>query len=285
VRCFDAHNHLQDDRFLPVREGLVEASRAAGVCGMVVNGACESDWDAVERWAEEQPGWVKPSFGWHPWYLHERLDGWEGRLEQRLLGRKDAGVGECGLDQWILSLHPEARAKYVPALRGIEPASLVEQETVLRVHLELAHQLERPLSLHCLGAWGRLLDILREGPLPACGFLLHSYGGSIEMMRCLAGLGGYFSFPGYFLHERKQRQREVFRHVPSDRLLVETDAPDQLPPEEFRIHPLEGPNGPMNHPANLARIQQGLAKVLGMDEEVLSARLETNYRRLFGGHR
>lgn len=283
MRCFDAHNHLQDDRLLPVREGLVAAAREAGVCGMVVNGACESDWDAVERWAEEQPGWVKPSFGWHPWYLHERLEGWEARLEQRLRRRRDAGVGECGLDQWILSLNPGARARYVPGLAGIEPVGLEEQEAVLRVHLELAHQWERPLSLHCLGAWGRLLELLEAGPLPACGFLLHSYGGSVEMMRCLVRLGGYFSFPGYFLHERKERQREVFRQVPPDRLLVETDAPDQLPPEEFRSHALAGVDGPLNHPANLALIQRGLATVLGRQPEELEIRLEENYRRLFGG--
>jgi TatD DNase family protein len=134
-------------------------------------------------------------------------------------------------------------------------------------------------------------ELLRAGPRPARGFLLHSYGGPAEMVAPLAKLGAYFSFPGYFLHERKARQRETFRHVPLDRLLIETDAPDQLPPEarngecgtRSEFHPLTDPSTgkPINHPANLAWVYEGLAEFLGEAPETLAARVEENFRRLF----
>ena len=107
--------------------------------------------------------------------------------------------------------------------------------------LRLAAERNLPLSIHCLQAWGPLLDILRAEPRPACGFLLHSYGGAAELVAPLAELGAYFSLPGYFALERKTRQREAFRQVPADRLLIETDAPDQsLPPERVQ-YPLRTP--------------------------------------------
>jgi Tat protein secretion system quality control protein TatD with DNase activity len=66
----------------------------------------------------------------------------------------------------------------------------------------------------------------------------------------LAKLGAIF-LPGYYAHERKARQRETFKHVPADRLLIETDAPDQLP----RPHSsgIRSPTPPevIHHPAIL----------------------------------
>jgi TatD DNase family protein len=102
------------------------------------------------------------------------------------------------------------------------------------------------------------------------------------MIPAFAKLGSYFSFPGYFLHERKLKQREAFKIVPANRLLIETDAPDQhLPPEKI-LHPLTGADGkPLNHPANLPAVYSGLAKFLGEKAESLAARVEENFLRLF----
>jgi TatD DNase family protein len=127
------------------------------------------------------------------------------------------------------------------------------------------------------------MELLRNEPLPSCGFLLHSYGGSAELVEPLARLGAYFSFSGYFAHPRKERQREVFRTVPADRLLIETDAPDQLPPEPWIRHPLTGQDGkPLNHPANLQAVYEFAAKCLKQPVDDLAGRVETNFKRLFG---
>ena len=104
------------------------------------------------------------------------------------------------------------------------------------------------------------------------------------MIPVFAKLGAYFSFPGYFLHEHKLRQRETFKQVPADRLLVETDAPDQHLPEEKILHPLVGADGkPLNHPANLPAVYAGLAEFLGETIGPLAARVEENFLRVFGG--
>jgi TatD DNase family protein len=261
---YDAHNHLQDDRFAGRQAELVAACRAVGVVRMVVNGACESDWPAVVALADEYPDLVIPSLGYHPWYLDERSAHWQETLAGWLDRTPRAAVGEAGLDRWKPGLGYDG------------------QEEVFVTQLRLAAAYNRPISIHCLQAWGRLHEVLRAGPRPARGFLLHSYGGPAEMVRPLAALGACFSFPGYYLRESKRRQQEVFRRVPADRLLVETDAPDQPLPDEANRHPLIAADGrSLNHPANLAAVYEGLAGLLGEPVDALAARVESNFRRLF----
>ena len=264
MNFYDAHNHLQDDRFGGRQLALLAACAKAGVARMVVNGACEADWPQVLALARQSP-LVLPSFGYHPWYLRERTPEWLGRLAGCLEAVPSA-VGEIGLDRWKPGL------------------SYAGQEEVFLAQLALAARRNLPVSIHCLQAWGRLGELLRDHARPARGVVLHSYGGPAELVPGLARLGAYFSFPGYFLHERKLRQRGTFKHIPADRLLVETDAPDQLLPEDRNRWPLAGAEGQtLNHPANLVAVYQGLAEVLGERVEDLAARVEENYLRVFGG--
>jgi TatD DNase family protein len=124
--------------------------------------------------------------------------------------------------------------------------------------------------------------LLRSGPRPVRGFLLHSYGGPAERIPELADMGAYFGFPGYFLGPRKAERSAVFRDVPPGRLLVETDAPDQLLPPELRRHGLKAADGAeLNHPAELAGVYAGLAEVRGECVETLAARVEENFKSLF----
>jgi TatD DNase family protein len=105
------------------------------------------------------------------------------------------------------------------------------------------------------------------------------------MIPSLADLGAYFSLPGYYAHERKARQQEAFRHVPPERLLIETDAPDQPLPAERVLYPLnETASGkPLNHPANLEAVYRFACELLNQSMESLSRQVEENFTRIFGG--
>jgi len=261
VHLYDAHNHLQAERFAGRQAELL--AECPEVQRMVVNGCGEDDWPSVAALTEAHPQ-VLPSFGYHPWFIHERTPNWEKELNQ-LLDAHSAAVGEIGLDRWK---------------EGLEYAG---QEEVFVTQLRIATERNLPASIHCLKAWGRMLELLQQGPVPARGFLLHSYGGSAELVPAFAKLGAYFSFPGYFLRQAKSRHRETFRTVPSDRLLIETDAPDQRLPDPLNANQLTDPNGePLNHPANIRVVYSELAKFLKEPEEQLEKRVEENFLRLFG---
>jgi TatD DNase family protein len=161
---------------------------------------------------------------------------------------------------------------------------LEDQERVFVAQLRIAAERNLPVSIHCLQAWGRLYELLRQEPRPNCGFVLHSFGGPQEMIPSLAALGAYFSLPGYYAHERKTRQQEAFRYVPRERLLIETDAPDQPLPEERVRYPLsETSTGkPLNHPANLDSVYRFACELLNQPMETLVRQVEENFKCLFG---
>ena len=257
----DAHNHLHDPRLAPHLPAILPELARLGITRAVVNGTREDDWPAVAALAREHP-WIVPSFGLHPWHVATRSPDWLARLRENLDAHPGAAIGEIGLDRWMTGYDPEA------------------QREVFTAQLALAAERNLPVTIHCLRAWGPLWDIIRTHPVPARGFLLHAYGGPEEMIRGFVHRGAYFSFNAYFLHERKAAQRAVFQHLPVDRLLVETDAPDMRPPDDQNPNPLLAPNGaPLNHPANLALAYTALANLRAA---VLAEQLALNFTRLFG---
>lgn len=242
----DIHNHLQDSRFAKSLDAIIVAMREAGVTKCVTNGTSPKDWRQVADLAKKYPDFIIPAFGLHPWKIGERPDDWLKTLRSYLNEHPQAHIGECGLDRWIKT--PDISA----------------QKSVFKAHLELAHELKRPIAIHCLKAWAPLLEVLEDLPLPPRA-LLHSYSGSIEFARQLCqNHDPWFSFSGYFLQPKKSKTLEIFRQLPPDRVLIETDAPDMLPPPPAISHPLDGA---LNHPANLAHIAKKFLETsdLGID--------------------
>ncbi len=254
----DSHNHLQDVR-LDDKPDIIRTMREAGVERCVANGTREADWEEVKRLAGAEPDFILPAYGVHPWQAHTATDGWQDRLRGLLSSEPRATVGEIGLDQWITQ--PDI---------GVQMPVFLDQ-------LEIAWEYDRTTTIHCLKAWDALFDAFSRQPPPS-RFLMHSFGGSIEIARRLIPLGAYFSFSGYFLQSRKAKVIEIFRQLPQDRILVETDAPDMLPPADLVTHPLPESR---NHPANLASIARVLAGHLGIPAEELARLTGENFHRAF----
>lgn len=255
----DCHNHLQ--LACPGEpEPVLAAMRAVGVRRCVANATGETEWAAVAQLAAAYPEAIVPAFGIHPWHAHEAGGGWQGRLRGVLEQCPQAGVGECGLDRWV-------------AAPGV-----AEQVPVFAEQLRIARDMRRTVTIHCVRAWGLLLETLAAEPPPP-RLLLHSFGGSLEMAQRLLPLGAYFSISGQALHPRKAALLEVFRHLPRARILLETDAPDMLPPPACVTHPLPGNR---NHPANLAAIGGALATALGMSAGEFAELTTHNARECFG---
>ncbi|KAJ8467756.1 hypothetical protein OPV22_030308 [Ensete ventricosum] len=287
VKIFDAHCHLQDRRIASVAPQLIRTALDSGVQRFVVNGVSEMDWHIVKQMGDEYPS-IIPCFGLHPWYVNERSPNWFKALREFLAETPAAAVGEIGLDKG-------AHAKNI---------DFREQVDVFRLQLELAKVLEKPVSVHCVRAFGDLLEIMSStGPFPA-GVILHSYMGSAELVPGLAKLGSYFSFSGHLTSVKPEKAKEMLKSVPKDRILIETDAPDGLlsvktsslfsfPDVVASIGETENQFGDsaaeitslskegLNHPANIHRVLKYVATLLEMPEEELAELSFQNATRLF----
>lgn len=257
IPLYDAHNHLQDERLDRVRAEALRDLPRLGLRACVVNGTRERDWEEVAALAQEYP-WIIPAFGLHPWYASERSAQWLDRLQRYLDEFPRGCVGEIGLDRWMR-----------------EP-DLADQKEVFVRQLEMAADRSVAACIHCLKAWGPLETVLKSHRRPSVGFLIHSYGGSAEMIPVFAKFGAYFSISGYFAQEKKATQRDVFQAVPIDRFLIETDAPDMLPPENLRAF-----GEKVNDPRNIAAFYKFAAQLRQLPEESLAATIQQNFQRLF----
>lgn len=264
----DAHCHYHFDSLKPFAdEALAVARREAGLTAAVVNGTRPEDWAAVTAFCEEHP-WALPAYGIHPWHAASRAEDWERRLRALLVNTPRASVGEIGIDHWI------------------EGHDTGDQLRLFLRQLDIARELGRPATLHCVRAWEPLRQALRRHPLPEAGFLLHAYSGPENLIPFFVERGAFFSFSPSFLSDRRQSRREAFRLMPRDRILLETDAPDLGPPPERNPFPLTDAATctPLNHPANLALSLQSLSQVLELPEAGTAALTTANWLRLFGGN-
>ena len=224
---FDAHSHLPGAGSSPPDHPRV-------VCG-----TREADWAAVLAQAASD-GQSIPMLGLHPWFVAEASPDWPRRLEA-LLRDHPAGVGECGLDF---------------ARRDTDRA---EQEAAFRLQLRLACVLQRPLAMHVVRAWGRIIELLREEGLPP-GTMVHAFTGSPETVRTLQAMGVFLSFSGDLLNSDRFKLRDSLRAVDASHLLLETDGT-----------------------ADLVKVVAAAARLRGVSPGTLAAQTWENGQRCFRG--
>jgi TatD DNase family protein len=198
----DAHVHLQD-----IKQdvgSLLEYAENNDVGLLFCNATSPEDWGVVLELAAENAE-VIPFIGIHPWYIDKAGAGWEQILQAKLLENKRAGIGEIGLDRFKKELDFE------------------KQKKIFGKQLEIAAKIQRPVVIHCVKAWGALIEILRNHELDNIPFIMHRFSGSIEIMEELIKLDAYFSFSTELFDNNKIKT--IFGHVPVERIFLETDLP------------------------------------------------------------
>lgn len=224
---FDAHLHLAR---LPEPLETARELHERGYRYRAI--ACEPwEWKAVhELWeAASAKGWQEGcgiSFGIHPMVAEDVAGNLRGnsssdcwsKLRHLLEAFPDAQVGEAGLDR---------------RFGGYEPGGA--QEEIFRRQAKMALELGRDLQIHCVGDYGRIVQILRDVGFSdaraglKCGAgikrprpIFHRFGGDAGIVKAGLSLGALFSIHADSL--RKKAMREALAHIPQANLLFETDA-------------------------------------------------------------
>lgn len=224
MALFDSHLHIAR---LPEPLEVAQELHERGYRYRAV--ACEPwEWKAVqELWEKASAeGWQEGcgfAFGIHPEIVGEIQEQDLCDLEKLLKKIPDAQVGEAGLDK-----------RYA----GYEPGGA--QEAVFRRQAKMAFELGRDLQIHCVGDYGRIVQILKEvgfGAAPckesiagsecAAGVkrprpIFHRFGGDAGIVKAGKPLGALFSIHADSL--RKKATREALGLIPQASLLFETDA-------------------------------------------------------------
>jgi TatD DNase family protein len=253
---FDTHCHLQE---LDDADAAIARARAAGVARMLLAGVGPEQWDRDDALAARHDALVV-SYGVHPQLVGGVGEASFDDLMQQLatrLRQRDArvvAVGEIGLDG-------------LDANRDCLPL----QERYFREQLRLARKHDLPVALHVLRQHPQALKILADERVEHG--VLHSCSASPELVREYVALGLHVSFSGSITwHDGANKAARAAAEVPRDRLVVETDAPDQTP---------EPQRPGRNEPAFLVAIVSAIAHLWGVDFAEAARITDGNARRLF----
>jgi TatD DNase family protein len=250
----DSHCHLDFPDFSGELDAIVDRARAVGVGRMVtISTRIKRHGDLIaiaERYDD-----VFCSIGTHPHNAHEELDVTIDEIVHMTEHRKVVAIGEAGLDYHY---------DYSPR---------DAQERGFRNHVAAARATGLPLVIHSREADDDMARILEEemgkGAFKA---VLHCFTGGRALAERAIALGLSISFTGIVTFKKSDELRTIAAALPSDRILVETDAP-YLAPGRYR--------GKRNEPSYVTETAKVLAETRGVSADELARQTTDNFFRLF----
>ncbi len=253
IRLIDSHAHLNDKRFRQDEAQVLERAAAAGLEAIINVGFDLAASERATRLAERQP-LVFAAVGVHPHDAARQNADYLDTLRKLAGLKKVVAIGEMGLDFY----------------RNLSPPAA--QKKVFREQIRLAKELSLPIIVHDRDAHSEVLAVLKEEKAGEIGGVLHCFSGDTDFARNCLKLGFYISIAGPITYKQQGALVEVARMVPSDRLLLETDAP-YLAPVPHR--------GKRNEPAFVRHTAEQVASLRSESLELVSQSTTENARRLF----
>ena len=248
---FNTHTHLNDKAFKDNYKEVIEKSLEMGMRLVVVGYDYDSSKAAIDI-AEQFEG-VYASVGLHPTDSSVFTLEYMEQFEELLKSKKVVAIGECGLDfHWDTC-----------------PVEL--QKDSFNYQIKLANKYDLPLIVHSRDSIEETYQLLAaHGKIKG---IMHCYSGSVEMVDRFIKLGMHISLAGPVTFKNAKAPKEVAKHVPIEKLLVETDCP-YLTPHPFR--------GKQNRPYFVSYIVDEIAKLRDMTTNQVAKATWDNAINIFG---
>ncbi|GAB3511218.1 TatD family hydrolase [Pseudoxanthomonas daejeonensis] len=259
MQLVDIGANLTHDSFDRDRDAVLARAREAGVVQMVVTGASREHSPLALQLAQRHPGFLYATAGVHPHHATEYTDECDAEMRALHAHPEVVAVGECGLDYF----------------RDFSPRPA--QRKAFERQLQVGVDTSKPLFLHQRDAHEDFMAMMRnfDGRLgPA---VVHCFTGTREEMFDYLDNDWHIGITGWLCDERRGAHlRELVKHIPANRLLVETDSPYLLP---RTLKPL--PKDRRNEPVFLPHIVEELARDRGEDPGAVTAQTTANARAFF----
>ena len=241
MQLIDIGANLTHESFDADRDAVLERARAAGVAQMIVTGASREHNPQALALAQAHPGFLYATAGVHPHHAVEYTDECDAELRALHAHAEVVAVGECGLDYF----------------RDFSPRPA--QRRAFERQLQIAADTKKPLFLHQRDAHADFMAMMKNFDGRIDPAVVHCFTGTREELFDCLDRDWHIGITGWLCDERRSAHlREIVRHIPANRLMVETDAPYLLP---RTLRPM--PRDRRNEPAFLAHIVEELARDRG----------------------
>ena len=250
----DTHAHIYDEAFAGEEDLAVARAVESGVTKIIFPDIDSQTREHMFDIALRHEGVIFPCLGLHPTSVDAS---WEQEMEKLHdnLSRKIWAIGEIGMDcYWSKEF-------------------IKEQETVFRMQLELAHKLSLPVIIHSRESTELIINVLKYCKHLDLRGVFHAYSGSAETFRELQKLGDWYIGIGGVLTYKKAGIAETVKHIPLERILLETDSPYLTPVPQ---------RGKRNESSYIPHIAEKLSVQLELPVGEIAAQTTENAYKLFG---
>lgn len=249
----DTHSHIYGPEFDDDRAEVLQRARLAGVDKVLLPNINEESIARMLQVAKEYPDMCYPMMGLHPEDVKEDWAQVLDRMEMQLDGM--IAVGEVGLDfYWDTTFRKEQFETF-------------ERQICWAVERNL------PLVIHMRKAEQELLEVMERHKSDGLRGVFHCFGGSKETASRMLKHEGFVLGIGGVVTFKNSRLAETLRHVPLDRIVLETDAP-YLAPVPYR--------GKRNEPSYVAHVARFLSDIYNVSEEEVNDVTNLAVKRVFG---
>lgn len=249
----DTHSHIYGPEFDDDRAEVLQRARLAGVDKVLLPNINEESIARMLQVAKEYPDMCYPMMGLHPEDVKEDWAQVLDRMEMQLDGM--IAVGEVGLDfYWDTTFRKEQIEAF-------------ERQICWAVERNL------PLVIHMRKAEQELLEVMEHHKSDGLRGVFHCFGGSRETASRMLKHEGFVLGIGGVVTFKNSRLAETLRHVPLDRIVLETDAP-YLAPVPYR--------GKRNEPSYVAHVARFLSDIYNVSEEEVDDVTNLAVKRVFG---
>ncbi|MBV8376312.1 MAG: TatD family hydrolase [Verrucomicrobia bacterium] len=277
----DTHAHLDFPEFAADLEAVLRRAKEAGVSRIVAIGTTLPSCRKAIKFAEQHPE-IYAAVGVHPTSVSAEPEDFISDLRQLADHPKVVAIGETGLDYHRLPSSTREQEVSEAAFGAAstetiesdlqDDAEMASQLIAFEQQLELAATKSKNVVIHQRDAWDDTLKILRPYSEHVHG-VFHCFNGSLEQAREAIDLGHYISFTGIVTFQNAEELRQVAGLLPSERIMVETDAP-YLSPVPHR--------GKRCEPAFVRETAIAIAKIRNLTFETFFAQTTANAERFFG---
>ena len=255
IELIDSHCHLIFENFEQDLEAVVSRWRAIGV-KKLLHACCELSEIPKLQQISQKFDELYYSVGLHPLEANKWDYNSKSILENAAQGdERVVAIGELGLDFF-------------------KSDNTNKQIDALLPQMHLAVELDLPVIIHCREAAHEMIkicnDLSKQGKCPRG--VLHCWTGTPDEMKQFLDLGFYISFSGIVTFPKAYEIQECAKIVPSDRYLIETDAPF-LAPVPHR--------GKRNEPAFVENVAKFLANLRSSELKNIAEESLRNAEDLF----
>lgn len=250
----DTHTHLYSEQFNEDRTEMIQRAIAAGVERMYMPNIDLNSVDGMHALEKQFPGNCFAMMGLHPCSVDANWESVLAEMKVLLEKRPYVAVGEIGIDLYW------------------DKTFVAEQKEAFRTQINWAKELQIPIVIHARDSFPEIYEVLDQENDERLKGIFHCFTGNEQDVKKILDYQGFLFGIGGVVSYKKSDLPETLKHIPLEKLLLETDAP-YLAPTPFR--------GKRNESAYVIHTAEKIAEILDLPLSKLQEATTQNAMNIF----